>query len=119
MWRTIWKPSALALVFLGLHAGSARAEEVLVKVPFPFVVGAVTLPAGQYLLQPAEIDPSVMTIRGMTGDHPSSAVVLTIPADGQDPAGERPALTFTRVENQYRLSTIWESGTEGRVLPRP
>ena len=41
------------------------------------------------------------------------AIVMTIPADGHDPAGNKPALTFSRFENGYRLSTIWESASEG------
>jgi hypothetical protein len=42
----------------------------------------------------------------------------TTPASGVGPAGDKPALTFTRDENAYRLSTIWESLTEGRMLGR-
>ena len=44
--------------------------------------------------------------------------MLTIPACGVDPAGDKPVLTFTHVENVYRLSTIWESHAEGRTLGR-
>lgn len=118
MWTAIKRSSAFALVFLGLCAASARAGEVIVKVPFPFVAGGRTLPAGEYVMQPAGQDPAVMLIRGENANHGSSAFVLTIPADGHDPAGDKPSLTFTRVENQYRLSTIWESGSEGRTLPK-
>ena len=88
----------------------------MVNVPFPFVVRGQTLPAGAYVLQSDDQDRAVMMIRGATAHHASTALVLTIPADGRDPAGDKPALTFTRVENQYRLSTVWESGTEGRAL---
>jgi hypothetical protein len=31
-------------------------------------------------------------------------------------SGEKPALTFTRRETQYRLSSIWESGSDGRAI---
>lgn len=113
MWTTI-KKSALAAVFIGLCVGSAHAQEVIVRVPFAFVVHGRTLPAGTYLVQPADQDPSVMVIRGLNANHQSSAIVLTTPAEGRDPAGEKPSLTFTRHENEYRLSTIWESGSEGR-----
>ena len=36
-----------------------------------------------------------------------------MPASGQEPAGTESGLTFTRYENQYRLSSVWESGSEG------
>jgi hypothetical protein len=42
---------------------------------------------------------------------------LTNPVERGNPAGDQPALVFTRYENGYRLSQIWESGTEGRELP--
>ena len=31
--------------------------------------------------------------------------------------GDQAALVFTRYENEYRLSDIWESNTEGFTLP--
>jgi hypothetical protein len=118
MWTAIKKSSVLALMFLGVCVGSARAEEVKVNVPFPFVVHGQTLPAGEYVVQPVDQDPAVIMIRGEHANHKWATIVLTNPADGRDPAGEKPALTFTRVETQYRLSTIWESGTEGRTLSK-
>jgi hypothetical protein len=119
MRAAIAKSLALTAVFLGLCAGSVHAEEMIVKVPFAFVVRGQTLPAGEYVLQPVDQDPAVMVIRGGHDNHELAEFVLTGPADGRDPAGDKPALTFTRVENQYRLSAIWESGTEGRMLSKP
>ena len=49
----------------------------------------------------------------------SAAVVLTVHADGRDPAGTQPALVFTRSENAYQLSQIWESPSNGRELTAP
>jgi hypothetical protein len=116
MRNIIKRSSVLALVFLGLCAGSARAEEIVVKVPFPFMVHGQTLPAGEYVVQRLDQDPSAMLIRGKNLHDESTAIVMTGPAASQDPAGDKPALTFTRHENQYRLSTIWKSRTDGRVL---
>jgi hypothetical protein len=116
MKAAIRKSLTFTAVFLGLCAGSAHAQEVIVKVPFAFTAGRVTLPAGEYVVQPDDQDPAVVTIRGGNANHKSVAIVLTSPADGRDPAGDTPVLTFKRVENQYRLSTIWESGSEGRML---
>jgi hypothetical protein len=100
-------PLAAACVLLG--AGSARAATLEVNVPFPFVVEGQTLPAGQYRVMD---DGGIVQIRGERGTH-VALNFMTTPANGHDPAGERPALTFTRHENQYRLSGIWESGDYG------
>ena len=112
------KTCVLAVAFLGLCAGSARAEEVVVNVPFPFVVHQQTMPAGEYVVERVGQGPDALLIRRARGAGNSPAIVLTIPASGFDPAGDKPALTFTHDENVYRLSTIWESHAEGRTLGR-
>jgi len=98
---------AAVLVCVG---GTAGAATVQVRVPFPFQLHGQTLPAGQYLVttQPG----GVVEIEGVRGT-PGGMFTMTTPASGHDPAGEKPALTFQRVETQYRLSTIWQSRTEG------
>ena len=54
-------------------------------------------------------------IEGMNSE--STAMTLTMSADGRDPVDGQPALVFTRYENEYRLSQVWESDTVGRELP--
>jgi hypothetical protein len=63
------------------------------------------------------MDPSVLLIRGENGAA-TGMFVLTRPAAGRDPAGETPALTFNRYENQYRLVRVWESASQGQELER-
>ena len=101
------------LLFCG--AGSALASTIDVKVPFAFVVQGQTLPAGEYRLVRDANDPSVVIIHGERGNT-STMIAMTRPAVGHDPAGEKPAVTFTKVENQYRLNDIWDSGTVGQEL---
>ena len=115
MWSVMKKSTLLAAAFLACAGGSARAATIEVKVPFPFVVRGQALPAGQYRVQRDAMDPSVVFIRGETGIT-ASMLVLTMPAAGHDPAGEKPSLTFTRHEQQYRLADIWESGSQGRKI---
>ena len=102
-----------AMAVLGLGA-PASASTLDVKVPFPFVVHGKTLPAGTYRL---DTENNVVFLRGEKGNHEGLFFVAS-PAGGHDPAGRRPALTFTKVENQYRLNTIWESGKEGEQVRR-
>jgi hypothetical protein len=110
---TIKQSAVLAAALVGLVAGSASAQETVVaKVPFPFVVRGESFPAGRYEIRTS--GDGIVSIR--SSDTKSSIVAITIPADGRDPLGDRPSLVFTRHEKVYRLSQIWEDGTDGREL---
>jgi len=110
--RTFKRSVVLAAALVGVFAGSARAQEVLLaKVPFPFVVHGEQFPAGSYDLLNAQ---GLITIRGR--DNRAAIFALATPADGQDPTGDRPSLVFIHNEREYRLSQIWESGREGLAL---
>jgi hypothetical protein len=113
--RSITKRAGLlAAAFVVCLGGSARAATIEVKVPFPFLVHGQTLPAGEYRV---EIDGAVVLFRGEKGNR-ASMFVMTTAAGGQDPAGDKPALSFTRYETQYRLADIWESGSQGLEVAR-
>jgi hypothetical protein len=107
--KTIKVAAALAFASLGMLASPARAQETVVaKVPFPFIVRGLQMPAGSYNVT---ADNGILTIRGM--DNRSASFAIAIPADGHDPAGDEPSLVFVRWENQEMLSQIWESRTDG------
>ena len=108
----IKKSAVLVAGFLGMFVGSARAQEtVVVKVPFSFVVRGEEFPAGRYDIT---IESGNLAIRGM--DNGSGIFALTLPAGGRDPVGSQPALVFTRHENEYLLTQVWESPTVGLEL---
>ena len=117
--KSILKTSLLlAGAVVVLDGGVARAadfQEMTAKVPFPFVVHNKTLPAGRYLLQRDDSDRSLVLIRSENGAHVAS-YVLTTPADGHDPSGDKPCLSFTRQGNTYQLSKIWDSSDDGVSL---
>ena len=117
--RTIVRTSLLlagTLVALGSGVARADAAEVIkANVPFPFVVHNETFPAGQYMLRRDDVDPAVLLIQGARGNH-ASMYVITNGAAGHDPKGDKPCLTFKRVENQYKLANVWESNLEGRTV---
>ena len=54
----------------------------------------------------------------LRGEHGNKAnvIFITSPAEGKDPAGQTPALVFTRDETQYCLADVWESGSRGVVV---
>ena len=114
---TFKRSVVLAVGFAGMFVGSARAQETLVaKIPFPFVVRGVTLPAGSYNLVEEQ---GLITIRGNGAQLKSAAVAMATPSSGQDPEGRQPALVFIHSEDgQYTLSQIWESDTKGLALTR-
>ena len=106
------KSAMLGAAFL-LASGTARAANLEVNVPFSFIVNHETFPAGRYQFeQDALAGPTVWTIRGMNTSQ--AAIIVTHEAGGQGPS--KPALQFERRENQYRLSNIWESPTEGQTI---
>ena len=100
------------LVCAGGTARASTSNVLEANVPFPLVVNGETLPAGKYMVQWDDMSSSVLLIRGEGNNH-ASVFVSTMPDGGHDPAGSRPILTFTRHENQYRLSSVWESGRQG------
>jgi hypothetical protein len=112
--RSVMRKSVLLagafLLFAGATASASGWNVMEVKVPFSFVVNGHTLPAGRYTVE--QEGGSALLLRGEKDNH-AAAFAMTVAASGQDPAGPRPTLTFTRHENQYRLSSVWESGSEG------
>ena len=113
--RSIVRKSVLlagaCLLFAGATASASDGYAFEVKVPFPFVVTGQTFPAGQYMIE-EEANGTSLLLRGEKGNH-AVMFLRTIPASRQEPAGTKPALTFTRDEKQYRLSSVWESGSQG------
>ena len=115
--RAVRNSSMFAIVLLGMFAGAAYAQEtVTARVPFPFMVGSESFPAGRYDIEAADFGSSVIEIRGMD-KRASAGFTLTDPASGKDPAGDQPVLVFKKWENTYRLAEIWQSMDEGRELP--
>jgi hypothetical protein len=111
----ITKSSVLVAVFLGMGVGSARAQEMVVaKIPFPFVVTGKEFPAGRYAF--SMDDHNVLLIR--SADDRSERFAIVHGAAGRDPAGSEPALVFIHSENEYLLSQLWESDTDGLALAK-
>jgi hypothetical protein len=112
------KNQLLALIGLGLlmATASAYAQTVVVKanVPFDFIVGKTTLPAGEYTLQSRGADQKAMTIQSSDTTKivlPNSCVAT--------PAPDHSKLIFHRYGDQYFLVQIWTAGNErGQELPR-
>jgi len=110
--NTIKTATVLAAMCLGMFAGSARAQEtVVVKVPFKFMMHGQEFQAGRYEINR---EGSMLAVRGL--DNGGGGFALATPADGRDPAGDRPALVFTRSENEYELSEIGRTTRRGSAF---
>jgi hypothetical protein len=109
--------AAAALSFSS--AGFAQEVNVRAKVPFSFVVGDKTYPAGEYAIQTAEANTFFLSIRnengqpqGLTQSHVSTSSRPAEPAN-------RAKLIFHRIANTYFLAQVWVGGsTVGREFPR-
>jgi hypothetical protein len=98
------------LLLTGATANAAAGHVMDVKIPFSFLVNGDTLPAGQYRVE--QLGNSAVLLRGERGIHVAEIVAIS-PAREKEPAGTVEALGFTRHENQYRLSNVWEPDGEG------
>ena len=100
--------------FLGL-AGATKmeAEEAdIVTVPFEFVVGAKTLPAGTYTVRSLSVDRSgALELRSQ--DCKNSMFVL--PQLNESVFAGKPELSFQQVGGHYFLNTIQTTATVYRI----
>jgi hypothetical protein len=95
---------ALTLTVLfgaGLSASAQDPDSVVVKVPFEFVAGASTLPAGTYTI--GRISPRASSGLNIRGDEHSAFV---LPIDADSVPGGPPKLDFEHVRGKYFLSRV-------------
>jgi len=97
--------SLTCLLGLGISARAQDTEGVRVNVPFEFVAGGTTLPAGAYTVGRVSLDEhSVIAI----SSYRHGAFVLPIAVDGT-PA-EQPKLSFEYVGDKHFLREVDTSG---------
>ena len=92
------------------------ATNLVVNVPFGFVAGHSTLPAGQYEIS---IDDSrhLICIKG-SGANPSM-FLLTHPTEAST-VREESKVVFARQGDEYSLSGLWVAGEKsGQEVPQP
>jgi hypothetical protein len=94
---------------------AARAQQPMVaSIPFAFVVGNTTLPAGDYRVQVLDRNSKVLLIH--CSDSSASAIVITNAAQAKELSSES-KLVFNRYGNRYFLSQVWTAGSiHGRQL---
>jgi hypothetical protein len=107
--------TSLLLLSLMVAAQVVHAQETLVvNIPFEFVAGQATLPAGEYRVQKLENGSAVVLIHH--ADPGASVMVMTIPSQANAPQSDS-KLVFNRYGNRYFLSQYWTAGSSrGRLF---
>ena len=93
----------------------AQAQEpMVVNIPFDFVVGGTTLPAGEYSVKTSG---PVRTLLLIDRQDPSASIFMgTNAIIASEPKSES-KLVFNRYGDRYFLSQVWSSGNScGRLL---
>jgi hypothetical protein len=109
--------TATLFVFsLIVAAQVAQAEEpMLVSIPFAFVAGNETLPAGEYRVEKLHGNSEVVLIR--CTDACGTVMVLSNASQAKETQTQS-KLIFNHYGNRYFLSQVWSAGSiRGRQIP--
>jgi hypothetical protein len=99
-----------AALLAAASMGQTRPGDMVVDVPFAFVVNGQTLPAGHYVVAAGDDHIRISTPR-------AGLYVLTHGASRTDSSGSK--LVFHRYGDTYFLSAVWVAGhRSGRELAR-
>jgi hypothetical protein len=95
---------AITVLFgLGVAAKAETRAEIVVTLPFGFVVGGKTLPAGTYTvsrLSDEKFDGLILT------SYDKHTSVFVRPSEFESASLDKPQMSFQRVGDQHFLSTI-------------
>ena len=92
------------LLGVGISARAQDTDAVVVSVPFEFVAGGATLPAGEYRINRAS--PGVNRELAIRGYDQGGAFLFPLAFDEVTVADNEPTLSFEHVGGKYFLSKI-------------
>ena len=92
-----------ALAVLAVASRAQEVDQLLVKVPYDFVVSGKTLPAGTYRIN--RLDDRDLSQLEITGVDNRTGVLL-LSGEVTPTTEDKPALRFEHIGNQYFLSRI-------------
>jgi len=103
----------LTVTAISVSAQSERSK--ITNIPFDFIVGEKTLPAGEYTVEPNRSDfDKVWLVQSRDGR--TSALFTTMPVRASE-TQEKAKVVFHKYGDQYFLSQIWTPGdATGREL---
>jgi hypothetical protein len=95
--------AVIGLLGVGAAADAEDRSEMVVALPFDFVVSGKTLPAGTYTVSRVSDDRYDGLILSSYGRHAS---VLVRPIEIEGASADKPQVSFERAREQHFLSTI-------------
>ena len=96
--------AAITFLFvLGVAANAEMQPQVTVTLPFDFVAGETTLPAGKYIVERISEKPFDVPMLTSTDGGPS---VFVNPTEMENASDDKPKLGFQKVGEQHFLSSI-------------
>ena len=101
----------MTLAMVTAVASKGQSQTSKANIPFEFVVGDQSLPAGLYTVRAITDGGETLRIRGV--EAKASAVRLTTPANGK---ASNAKLVFHRYGQRYFLAEVWSTNTDGREL---
>lgn len=103
---------------LMLMLATAGFAEMAAKVPFPFEVGGVKFPGGQYALKTVYNTQETSWV--VRNTETNQAVLVLRQAQGKPMAGESGAIRFLCTEaGRCALTEFWQPGQPRNVLATP
>jgi len=91
---------------------------IIANIPFAFIAGTKTFPAGEYTIdRPSINEPDLLLIRSVDNNQ---ALFLNAENVQARKTPEKTELVFNEIGDKYFLSKIWVSGEDsGREIPKP
>src|SRR6266404_2132797 len=106
----------VALAFVTSAAFGQSSQQSVAKIPFEFVVGDKSLPAGEYGVRSADGTGQILRITS-TEDNQSALRLTSVITCASVP--NKAKLVFHRYANRYFLTEVWSAGeTRGRQLTK-
>ncbi len=110
-----WSIAVVLAALLVLAPQAMAQERVWADVPFPFIVGGMTLPAGEYwFIETTSSGARLFVLRD--GDQ-ENLVLFPVNSVYRVPGKTEARLSFHRYGNRYFLSEILGAGATGAYLP--
>lgn len=100
---------ALLAFVIALAAGSAQAQSNIPQrahIPFAFIVGQRTLPAGEYTIKRVNPASDKAVLLMTSADGRESVMVQTLAVESGN-TEQTARLVFNRYEEQHFLSQVW------------
>jgi hypothetical protein len=92
------------LLGIGVSARAQDVDAVVVSVPFAFVAGGATLPAGEYRV--SRVNPGMNQELAISGYDKGSAFLLPLAFDAVAATNGQPTVSFERLGGKYFLTGI-------------